>query len=280
MTKRDIQGSTKWAGVMGWPVSHSKSPLIHNYWGEKYNINAVYLPLPVKPEMLQTVIPALPHMGCVGVNLTIPHKELVLPLVHELDSFAKTIGAVNTLVIKDHVLWGYNTDAYGFWKNIETHAPQLKKDKAFVVGAGGAARAVVAALDHAGYNTIYVMNRTLEKAEALREISPKVQAVEWFVAANELQDCDFLVNTTSLGMHGQPPLEIALGKLAQDALVTDIVYTPLETPLLAAAKRLNLRTVDGVGMLIYQAQKAFELWFGVLPEVTAELRKRILEKKE
>lgn len=279
MTMHNINGNTKWAGVIGWPVSHSKSPLIHNYWCKKYQIDAVYLPLPVQPHMLQTVIPALPHMGCVGVNLTIPHKELVVPQLHKLDAFAKTIGAVNTLVVKENDLWGYNTDAYGFWKNIEAHANERKKDKAFVIGAGGAARAVIAALDHAGYNTIYVMNRTMHKAESLRSISAKVQAVEWFAAANELEDCDLLVNTTSLGMHGQPPLEIALGKLPADALVTDIVYTPLETPLLKAAKQLNLQTVDGVGMLIFQAQKAFELWFDILPDVTEELRNSVLGKQ-
>lgn len=276
MPQREIHGNTKWAGVIGWPVSHSKSPLIHNYWCEKHGIDAVYLPLPVPPEAMAEVIPALSKMGCVGVNLTLPHKELVLAHVNQLDSYAKTIGAVNTLVVEENSLRGYNTDAYGFWQNIETQISDIKKDKAFVVGAGGAARAVVAALDAAGFSVIYVMNRTPQKAVALQGISQKVQVVDWFPAPNELEGCDFLVNTTSLGMHGQPPLEIALGKLAQDAIVTDIVYTPLETPLLKAAKLLGLQTVDGVGMLMYQAQKAFELWFGVLPEVNDELRALVL----
>lgn len=273
----EISGKTKWAGVIGWPVSHSKSPLIHNYWCKQHGINAVYLPLPVQPQALPTVIPALAQMGCVGVNLTIPHKELVLPLVHELDAFAKKIGAVNTLVVKANALRGYNTDAYGFWQNIIIQHPDIKCKKAFVVGAGGAARAVVAALDDAGFDSIYVMNRTFDKAEALRHVSPKVEAVEWMPAANELDGCDLLVNTTSLGMAGQPPLEIALGKLAPDAVVNDIVYVPLHTPLLKSAELLGLHPVDGVGMLLYQAQKAFELWFGVLPEVTPELRKLVLE---
>lgn len=176
-------------------------------------------------------------------------------------------------------MYGYNTDAYGFWHNLEVNGPTIRRDKAFVVGAGGAARAVVAALDAAGFETIYVMNRTLEKAEALRQVSSKVQALEWFPAANELEECSLLVNTTSLGMHNQPPLELALGKMPCDAVVTDIVYTPLHTPLLKAAENLNLATVDGLGMLIYQAQKAFELWFGILPEVTDELRQLVLEVK-
>lgn len=273
---REIGGTTKWAGVIGWPVAHSKSPLIHNHWCAQYGIDAVYLPLPAEPQHLAAVVPALPKMGCVGANLTIPHKELVLPLVHRLDPLARRIGAVNTLVTEGDALHGYNTDAYGFWKNIEVQQSDVKRGKAFVVGAGGAARAVVAALDDAGFGTIHVMNRTREKAEALRAISPKVQAVEWMPAANELEGCNLLVNTTSLGMHGQPPLELALGKLASDAVVNDIVYTPLETPLLKAARLLDLRVADGAGMLLYQAQKAFELWFGILPEVDDALRRKVL----
>jgi shikimate dehydrogenase len=273
----DINGRTRWAGVIGWPVGHSKSPLIHNHWCRRYGIDAVYLPLPVQPQALPLVVPALAQMGCVGVNLTIPHKEEVLPLVQELDAFARTIGAVNTLVVKEGVLRGYNTDAYGFWHNLEVNGPVIKRESAFVVGAGGAARAVVAALDAAGFETVYVMNRTAQKAEALQSVSAKVQVVEWFPAPDELESCSLLVNTTSLGMPNQPPLEIALGKLPRDAVVTDIVYTPLETPLLKAARMLDLHTVDGVGMLLYQAQKAFELWFGVLPEVTDALRQQVLE---
>lgn len=271
-----IRGTTRWAGVMGWPVKHSKSPLIHNHWCVKYGVDAAYLPLPVHPEALPAVIPALPHMGCVGVNLTIPHKELVLPLVRQFDSFAQRIGAVNTLVIKDGALLGYNTDAYGFWQNLESSVNGIKRGAAFVVGAGGAARAVVAALDDAGFAPIYVMNRTREKAEALRSISVQVRAVNWSANPAELASCSFLVNTTSLGMQGQPPLELALDTLSSDALVTDIVYTPLQTPLLQDASTRGLQIVDGLGMLLYQAQKAFELWFGVLPEVTAELRTLVL----
>ncbi|MCH2546880.1 MAG: shikimate dehydrogenase [Alphaproteobacteria bacterium] len=277
-----INGQTKWAGVVGWPVSHSKSPLIHNYWCEKYGINATYIPLPVPPEKLPLIIPALAHMGCVGINLTLPHKELVMPHIQYLDNFARTIGAVNTIVVNAQSLRGYNTDAYGFWQNIVCQTAgrlktgALKKDKAFVVGAGGAARAVVAALDKAGFTTIYVMNRTFSKAQAMQEVSPKVQAVKWLAAANELSGCNLLVNTTSLGMKGQPPLEVAIGKLAPDALVTDIVYTPLKTPLLKAAELLGMPIVDGAGMLLYQAQKAFELWFGVLPDVDKTVREIVL----
>lgn len=269
---KQICGTTRWAGVIGWPVKHSKSPLIHNYWCAKYSVDAAYLPLPVPPEALPTVIPALPHMGCAGVNLTIPHKELVLPLAQQLDSFAQKIGSVNTLVIRDGALLGYNTDAYGFWQNLESSAKDIKRGAAFVAGAGGAARAVVAALAAAGFAPIYIMNRTREKAEALCDISSQVKAVDWSANPGELASCRLLVNTTSLGMHGQPPLELALDALPPDALVTDIVYTPLRTPLLKAATARGLQTVDGLGMLLYQAQKAFELWFGILPEVTGELR--------
>lgn len=278
MKQPDISGKTVWAGVIGWPVSHSLSPLIHNHWCAEHGIDAAYLALPVQPEQLNTVVPALAHMGCKGVNLTIPHKEMVVTMLHHVDVQAKRIGAVNTVVVKEHTLRGYNTDAYGFWENLRQHAPDMKTDKAFVVGAGGAARAVIAALDDAGFNTIYVMNRTPEKAASLQEISHKVQVVEWFPAANEIEGCDLLVNTTSLGMQGQAPLEIALGKLPQHAVVTDIVYTPLETPLLKAAKLLELKTVDGLGMLMYQAQKAFELWFDILPKVDDGLRDLLLQR--
>lgn len=278
MQHPDINGKTRWAGVIGWPVSHSLSPLIHNYWCAKHGIDAVYLPLPVQPEHLGNVVTALPQMGCVGVNLTIPHKQLVVEMLHKVDATARRIGAVNTLVVREDSLHGYNTDAYGFWHNISTQVPEVKTGKAFVVGAGGAARAVIAALDEAGFDTIYVMNRTAENALRLREVSSKVQAVEWFPAPDELEHCDFLVNTTSLGMYGQAPLEIALGKLPRHALVTDIVYTPLETPLLKAAKLLELHTVEGLGMLMFQAQKAFELWFGILPEVDDALREMLVEQ--
>ena len=278
MKRRDITGKTVWAGVIGWPVSHSLSPLIHNHWCAQYGIDAAYLALPVQPQELGKVIPALAQMGCVGVNLTIPHKELVVGQLQQVDTLARRIGAVNTVVVKESALYGYNTDAYGFWRNITTYAPDVRTEKAFVIGAGGAARAVVAALDEAGFHTIYVMNRSPDKAALLREVSPKVQMVEWFPAAEEIEGCDLLVNTTSLGMQGQPPLEVALGKLPRHALVTDIVYTPLETPLLKAAKLLELQTVDGLGMLIYQAQKAFELWFGVLPEADDGLRGLLEEK--
>lgn len=271
-----IRSTTRWAGVIGWPVKHSKSPLIHNHWCVKYGVDAAYLPLPVPPESLPTVIPALPHMGCVGVNLTIPHKELVLAQVQQLDSFAQRIGAVNTLVIKDGALLGYNTDAYGFWQNLESSVNGIKRGAAFVVGAGGAARAVVAALDDAGFAPIYIMNRTREKAEALRSISAQVKAVGWSTNPAELASCSLLVNTTSLGMQGQPPLELALDALSSDALVTDIVYTPLQTPLLQDASTRGLQIVDGLGMLLYQAQKAFELWFGILPDVTEKLRAMVL----
>lgn len=275
----EVSGKTKFAGVIGWPVSHSLSPAIHNYWFEQYGIDAVYVPFPTRPEALSTAIPALLETGCIGTNLTLPHKELVLPMLADVDPIARAIGAVNTVSFADGAAKGYNTDAYGFWKNIEERAPKVQKKIAFVVGAGGAARAVVAALDQAGFEAIFVMNRTRDKVNSLYSVSRKVRPVEWFPAAEELEVADLVVNTSSLGMVTQPPLELALGKLPPHAVVADIVYTPLETPLQAAARRLGLTTVDGLGMLLYQAQKAFEIWFGILPEVSADLRMKVLEAK-
>lgn len=270
-----INGRTVFAGVVGWPVSHSLSPAIHNRWMQENSINAVYLPLPVEPENLPSVIPALSSMGCVGVNLTIPHKEQVLPLLDHVDDVAKRIGACNTVVMKEGKLHGHNTDAYGFWKSLEQGAPALKRDKALVLGAGGAARAVITALHDAGYSEIRIMNRTYEKAQALCALSSQARAVLW---GSGIDDVDLLVNTTSLGMKGQPPLEMDLSPLPSHAVVTDIVYNPLHTPLLLLAKQQGLTVVDGLGMLLYQAQKAFELWFGVTPRVDETLRKTVLEQ--
>lgn len=279
MSQFPISGKTRYAGVIGWPVSHSLSPAIHNYWFAQHSIDAVYVPFPIPPEKLAESIRGLGQAGCVGVNLTLPHKELVLPALDVVDATAKAIGAVNTVLFQHGQLLGFNTDAYGFWRSIEVSTPQVKRHVAFVVGAGGAARAVVAALDKAGYEIIYVMNRTVQKAAALHDISRKVQAVEWFPAPEQLAYADLVVNTTSLGMPGQPDLNLALGMLPSHAVVNDIVYTPLDTPLLQAARNLGLATVDGFGMLLYQAQKAFEIWFGILPEVTPELRMKVLERR-
>ncbi len=270
-----VNGATKWAGVIGWPVEHSRSPEIHNRWIEQANVDAVYIPLPVPIEKLESVVRALPDMGCVGVNLTVPHKEQVLPFLDAVDDVAQRIGAVNTIVMRDGKSEGYNTDAYGFWQNIEISAPNVKRDHAFVIGAGGAARAVVVALDAAGFGKITVMNRTPERAESLCDLSDKIEVAAWH---ENVPAVDLLVNTTTLGMQGQPELELELSALPAHAAVNDIVYTPLETGLLKQAKAQTLQTVDGLGMLIYQAEKAFELWFGVTPECS-EIRNILTDER-
>lgn len=274
-----IDGKTRFAGVIGWPVNHSLSPVIHNHWCKKYGIDAVYLPLPVQPENLSEVIPALAKMGCVGVNLTIPHKELVLPLIDAVDDVALRVGAVNTIDFKSGKYWGYNTDAYGFWHNIEENTRDLRKDTALVIGAGGAARAVVCALHDAGFQHILIMNRTREKAEILCKLSSQAKVIEWDIATNALEKADFIVNTTSLGMKGEQPLTLALEKCKDNCLVTDIVYTPIATPLLQQAEERGLATINGLGMLLYQAQKAFHHWFGILPDVDETLRRLVLIKE-
>lgn len=274
--RTDISGKTRLVGVIGWPVTHSLSPAIHNHWLAAHGIDAVYLPFAIRPEALHTTLPSLAEIGCVGVNLTLPHKELVLPVLDVIDHTAQAIGAVNTVLFDKGQRIGFNTDAYGFWHNIEVHAPDVRRGEAFVIGAGGAARAVIAALDVAGYQIIHVMNRSPEKVQGLSLISPRVVAHQWSDAPEVLSQVDLLVNTTSLGMGGQPALDIRLDALPKHAVVNDIVYTPLDTPLLNAARLHGLQTVDGLGMLLYQAQKAFEIWFGILPEVTPELRLKVL----
>lgn len=272
-----INGKTRLAGVMGWPVSHSLSPVIHNAWFRQTGINGVYVPFPVKPEELEQAVRGMAAMGVAGVNLTIPHKEWVLPLCDEVDEAAKRIGAVNTVLFKEGKMHGFNTDAYGFWQNLEERARFVRKHVALVLGAGGAARAVVAALDAAGFGTIYVMNRTFAKAEQFKTLSPKVVPLEWNANPAQMKEVDLLVNTTSLGMKGEASLEIDLSPLPSYAVVTDIVYTPLITPLLAQAQERGFQVVDGLGMLLYQAQKAFHIWFGQEPVVDDALRQKVLE---
>lgn len=271
-----LSGKTQWTGVMGWPVSHSLSPVIHNRWFAEEKRDAVYIPLPVRPDAITTVMPALAQMGCVGVNLTIPHKELVIPLLDHVDETARRIGAVNTVVIRDGKLHGHNTDAYGFMKSLETDAPKLKREVALVVGAGGGARAVVAALSDAGFKEILLMNRTPEKAKILESLSDQVRVIPWSDNPVEMKKVTLVVNTTSLGMIAQPPLNLNLEMLPKDAVVTDLVYSPLITPLLQAAQDRGLHVVDGLGMLLYQAQRAFSYWFGSTPKVDKDLRRAVL----
>ena len=271
--------SKRLAGVVGWPVDHSLSPIIHNHWLKEAGIrDAEYLRLPVEPEKLGEWIQNVRLENYVGVNLTIPHKELILPFLDRIDPVAERMGAVNTVLIKGSLLHGFNTDAYGFIANLQSEG--YERNTAFVVGAGGAARAVVAGLLEDGFSKIYLMNRTEAKARELQKLGDGIEIVAWSEYPEQLEACDLLVNTSSLGMHHQPALALDLSALPAHALVTDIVYSPLETKLLREAKAQGLKTVDGLGMLLYQAQKAFEIWFGILPEVNEELRALVLKARE
>ena len=269
------------AGVMGWPVDHSRSPALHGYWLKTYGIHGSYVRLPVRPEDLAKALRELPAMGYAGVNLTVPHKEAALDLVDEISPQGRRIGAVNTIFVgANGRLTATNTDAYGFIANLKSGAPhfEAKAAPAVVLGAGGAARAVCVALQDAGVPEICVINRTTARAEKLaHDLGGSLIAAPWSERARRLKTAGLLVNTTVLGMKGQDPLDLDLHALSPAATVTDIVYVPLETRLLAAARARGNTTVDGLGMLLYQAQPGFEGWFGFRPEVTPELRTHMLE---
>jgi shikimate dehydrogenase len=273
---RYLSGRTRLAGIMGWPIAHSLSPRLHGHWLRRYGIDGAYVPLPVPPERLAQALSALPALGFAGVNLTIPHKEAAVPLVDRLSPRAKRIGAVNTVVVEaDGMLSGDNTDGFGFIAALlESQAGWgAEAGPAVVLGAGGAARAVVVALLDAGAPEVRLLNRTAERARALADdLGGSVQAVDWTARAAALDGAALLMNTTSLGMRGQPPLDLMLDALPHKALVTDVVYTPLMTPLLALAQARGNPVVDGLGMLLHQARPGFRAWFGVEPEVDDDLR--------
>ncbi len=268
------------AGVMGWPISHSLSPRLHSYWLKENGIDGAYVPLPVSPDNLEHALKALPKLGFRGVNLTVPHKEAAVPFLDHVSDVATRIGAVNTVFVsEDGTLSGTNTDAFGFLENLRRNAPQWSETKGPVVvlGAGGAACAVVAALLDLDVVEIRLLNRTTEKAHALAEsLGGPIKIVEWSERGEALDGSTLLVNTTTLGMVGQPRLELSLAALPKSAIVYDLVYAPLETELLSAARSLGLSTVDGLGMLLYQAAPGFEGWFGVQPIVTDGLRDAVL----
>ena len=276
-----ITGEAKLAGVMGWPVKHSKSPQLHCHWLSCYGIDGAYLPLPVNPSDLQAALRALPKLGFAGVNVTIPHKEAAATIVDSLDADAKRIGAVNTVVVKsDGQLAGSNTDAFGFLEHLRQTVPDWRASDgpAVVLGAGGAARGAAVALLDAGVPEVRFVNRTVTRAEHLvTALGGNTRAFSVPDLNDVMRDAALLTNTTSLGMTGQPPLDMTLDTLSKDAVVYDIVYVPLETPLLAEAAARGNRTVDGLGMLLHQARPGFEAWFGVAPEVTADLRNAVLE---
>ncbi len=267
------------AGVMGWPVAHSRSPAIHSHWIRQHQLHGDYVLLPVQPEQLQDAIRGLRALGFAGCNLTIPHKVAALPLMDRVDPLAKRIGAINTVVVeKDGTLAGYNTDAYGFIQSLLDAQAHWRADTGpvTVLGAGGAARAILVALAERGAKDIRLCNRSLDKAQALAaEFGAPIRAIPWEQREDALDGAALLVNTTSLGMKGQEPLALSLDRLPKQALVSDIVYVPLETPLLAAARARGNPVADGLGMLLNQARPAFQHWFGVMPDVTPELRRLI-----
>ncbi len=268
------------AGVIGHPIHQSKSPQLHGHWLRRYGIRGHYIPMDVAPGDLADVIRVLPRMGFVGVNVTIPHKINVLDLVDSITDRATIIGAANTLIVRhDGKIMADNTDGYGFIENLRQNAPgwDPKAGPAVVFGAGGACRAVVSALLDAGVEKVLLSNRTRIKAEQLQyEFGKRVQVVEWVQAGNVLEDAGLVVNTTSLGMTGQPELRVPLDGLQPGTVVTDLVYNPLRTHLLAVAEDRGCPTVDGLGMLLHQGVPGFERWFGRRPEVDAELRRAVL----
>ena len=269
------------AGVIGSPIAHSRSPALHQFWLRKYGIPGYYIPIDVATDNLAEVIRTLPKMGFVGVNVTIPHKESVMKIADLVTDRATLIGAANTLIFrKDGKIHADNTDGFGFIENLKQGAPSWnpKSGPAVVLGAGGAARAVVASLADSGVPEIMLTNRTRVRAEKLRDdFGKRVTVVDWVQAGNLMEDAAIVINTTSLGMIGKPELRVPLDGLRKGTVVTDLVYTPLKTNLLSEAEAAGCVTVDGLGMLLYQAVPAFERWFGKRPDVDSETRSAVLK---
>jgi shikimate dehydrogenase len=266
-------------GVIGHPINHSKSPLIHNHWIAQYGLSGEYKANDIAPENLKDGVRRLIDDGYAGFNITLPHKQDIFKLCASVDDTAKAIGAVNTVVIKDGALHGTNTDAFGFIENVRQQAfgVDFAHRPAVVLGAGGAARAIVHGLIEAGAVKIILLNRTIEKAHEVVAMNKEiVHVASWEERDNMLKDAGFLVNTTALGMKGKDPLIIDLAHLPAEATVCDIVYTPLMTDLLQQAQHKGHQIVTGIGMLLHQARPAFEKWFGVLPDVSPDLEKKVL----
>ncbi len=265
------------AGVIGHPISHSKSPIIHGHWIAQHGLNGSYTAIDIAPEVLADRVAALVADGYAGFNVTVPHKETIFRLCDAIDETAMAIGAVNTIAIRDGKIHGTNTDAFGFIENIRSKAEIAVIKKAVVLGAGGAARAAIYGLLQAGVKQVVVTNRTLVRAEDITAMDQsRVSVAAWAERSTILDDVDLLVNTTSLGMTGKEPLEIDLSGMKADGIVYDIVYAPLMTPLLIQAQARGLHIVTGIGMLLHQARGGFELWFGVLPTVTPDLEAKVL----
>lgn len=269
------------AGVMGWPVAHSRSPIIHNYWIRQYGLTGAYGLFPVNPSNLEQAIHGLKALGLAGSNITIPHKVDAIKHMDWVAPLAQRIGAINTIVVQpDGALHGFNNDGFGFIESLREAQPKWQADTGPIVilGAGGASRAIVVSLIDAGATEIRLLNRSRHKADDLaHEFGAPVTAYDWSERQDALAGAALLVNTTNQGMHGEPALDIDLTQLPTSALVSDAIYIPLETPLLASARRRGNTTVNGLGMLLHQARPAFHAWFGVMPEVTPELYQRVIE---
>jgi len=263
------------AGVMGWPVAHTRSPAIHNHWIATHGLKGAYVQLPVQPAHLEAAMRGLPALGFAGCNITVPHKVNAMALMDEVHPAARRIEAINTVVVReDGSLLGLNTDGMGYVQSLRDADPLWRADMgpALVVGAGGAARAMVVALLDEGVPELRITNRSPEKAQAFRDaFGNRVTVVPWSERNAAMAGVSLLVNTTTQGMHGQAALDVVLDELPADAMVSDAVYVPLETPLLTAARRKGNRTVNGLGMLLNQARPGFNAWFGVMPEITPAL---------
>lgn len=270
------------AAVLGHPINHSKSPKLHNYWLSLLNIDGYYIPLDIDPRNFENSIRALGGIGFVGANVTIPYKEKVLKIADKISDRAAVIGAANTLTfLQDGRIYADNTDGYGFLQNIKCKYNDWSAGEgtSVVFGAGGASRAILGALIEDGANEVILANRTRSRADQLRsDFGAKIKVVDWMKVQNYLSDASTVINATSLGMDGKAELPIPLQGLKKNTLVTDIVYTPLETPLLKSAAKTGCRTVDGLGMLIHQAIPGFERWFGVKPDVSENLRELLISR--
>ena len=268
------------AGVMGWPVAHTRSPAIHNHWIARHGLKGAYVQLPVHPDRLEAALRGLPALGFAGCNVTVPHKVSAMHFMDELHPTAQRVAAINTIAVQpDGSLLGMNNDGAGYIQSLRDADPTWRGDAgpALVLGAGGAARAIVVALLDEGVPELRITNRTLERAQALAEaFGERVKVVPWAQRNDAMAGVSLLVNTTTQGMNGQPPLDVALDALPAAAMVSDAIYIPMETPLLAQARLRGHRTVNGLGMLLNQARPAFKAWYGVMPEITPELRAAIL----
>lgn len=269
-----LSGQARLAGVIGWPVAHSRSPRLHGYWLEKLGIDGAYVPLAVRPEDFSTAVRGLVAAGFRGLNVTIPHKEAAYALCDTVDDSARRAGAVNMLLFAEGKIAGSNTDGYGFIANLRAHGVDPASGSALVLGAGGAGRAVAAALQDSGAR-VTVTNRRRDRADALAIALPGAAVIDWSARADALADHALVVNTTALGMQGHEALDLDLSHAQAGLAVADIVYVPLETDLLAAARRAGLIAVEGLGMLLHQARPAFHAWFGVDPVVDLALYEHV-----